>query len=82
MFNPYHHIFMFVLHQNCVYIRTYISCVVLVFLHIRKFLRSETFHFLHRLPTKLTDKPHLFSRFTWPLPNLAARHSCIRYNYS
>jgi hypothetical protein len=57
------------------------SC--LWYVYIRKFLRSETFYFLlHRLLTKLTDKPRLFSRFTGPLPNLAARHSCIRHKYS
>jgi hypothetical protein len=82
MFNPYHHILMFVLYQNYVYIRTYISCVFLVVFIHQRLLRSETFHALHRLPTKLTDKPQLFSRFTWPLPNLTVRHSCIRQNYS
>ena len=71
MFNPYHHIFMFVFYQNYVYIRIYISSVFLVVFVHQKVSQKRNIPFSSLSPYK-TDRQ---ATFVLTL-HLAATKSC------
>ena len=77
MFNPYH-IFMFVLYQNYVYVRTYISYLVLVLFIHQKVSKKGNIPFSSSSPYK-TDRQ---TTFVLTLHLASTKSCCSSFMYS